>query len=187
MVIINKEKDYTVKNTKVMSEFKSRKELKKERGVGYTNITEALKDFDTSNMEEIESRDTKVNYKKGKEYTWLRIITEDVIEMDSEDMVTLEYVPTGEKIEIPFRFYDKKGVTDNQDEDVIDYTSEEDKTSLCFLVDIDMLDNNSDDIPNIRRNFKASKYFEEDFFLKSDFTITINKTEEQIKYLKIYF
>ena len=170
-----------------MSEFKSRKEIMKERGVGYGNIAESLKDFDTSNMEDNESRDTEVNYKKGKEYTWLRVITEDEVEMTSEDLATLEYVPTGEKLEVSFRFYDKKGSTDKQDEDVTDYISEEDKKSLCFLVDIDMLDNNSDDIPNIRRNFKASKHFEQDFFIKSDFTITINKTKEKIEYLKSYF
>lgn len=170
-----------------MSEFKSRKEIMKKRVVGYENIADKLKDFDTTKMENNESRDTVVKYKKGKEYTWLRVITENEVQMDSEDIVTLQYTPTGEKIEIPFRFYDKKGVTDNHDEDVTYYTAKEDKTSLCFLVDIDMLDNNSDDIPNIRRNFKASKYFEEDFFLKSDFDITINETKKKIGFIRIYF
>lgn len=159
----------------------------------YVDIIEQLKKVDTSKMPDDgdideDNRGFDLKITKGKEYSWSRVFTkEDVDGLERGDDITFTYVPTGETLTVPFGSYDKVGLANSKDEDVTNYVSDDDKKVLCLLIDIDKINNNSSDIPNIRKNFRFSRHYYEDLFLKTDLVLTIDKTGEKIDYFRISF
>jgi hypothetical protein len=88
------------------------------------------------------------------------------------DEIILNLKPKNETLKVVFGSYEKKGLYKDFDKQVVNYQTEEDKKVLCCMVDYEKINKDSEDIPNLRTFFKSSKYYQENLFLKEDFTIT---------------
>lgn len=129
-----------------------------------TSNTDKWSDVDDIRIKEIE---------RQKVFFWIRIyLSEEDYTLEKGDKLILTYKPTNEKIELIFGAYEKVGLNKNHDEQVINYSTEDDRKVLCVMIDLDRINKFSDDIPTIRTMFRNSKYYKENLFFKSDIVVT---------------
>lgn len=145
--------------------FPSRKQIldgKKNRGY-QDKIVDDIKSIDVEKVD-FSNGDFKPRTKiaeKQKVYFWIRLyLKEEDTVSTPDDTVIIKYIHSGEELETKFICYGKKGLDkDNQDQ-IVNYTTEDDKKVLCLMVDSDKINYNSDNIPYIRSLFKISRYYE---------------------------
>jgi len=160
--------------------FPSRKEILQDltrvNNISYQNkLVNEIKEIDTSKIVENDG-----NFKprtsiieKQKVYFWVRLYLSDEITVSPNDTISITYVPTGETLETTFICYSKRGLDrDNQDE-IVNYSSEDDKKVLCLMVDSERIDKNSSDIPFIRSLFKISRYYDYQLLRRTDLTFKL--------------
>jgi len=173
-----------------MSIFPDRKDLGKIQEVGYQSdlveqLHDAVKNIDYDNLND--EPNLKINeVEKSKTFVWTRVyLKEDKENIKKGDKVFLKYIPTNEEIEMIFGAYEKLGLNKNFDDEVTNYISDDDKKILCCMIDQNRLNNDSDDIPNLRTFFRNSRYYEENLFFKRDLEVWVNG--EQLEYASISF
>jgi hypothetical protein len=97
---------------------------------------------------------------KQRTYFWIRLYLKEETNLSPDQEITLEYIPSGEKLSTTFVCYAKKGLNKDLDEQVVNYNSEDDKKCLCLMIDTDRINVNSDDIPFIRTLFKIGRWWQ---------------------------
>jgi len=168
-------------------DFKSREELKADTNVKeYSNndyrggllgdLEKALENVDIRNLKY--DNDIKVNQvEKQIEYAWIRVyLYEEYEGLVASDKITIEYVPSNEKLSLPFGSYEKKGLHKDHN-DVTNYIKDDDKTALCVMLDLGKINNDSEDIPIIRSLFRSSRHYKEELYFKKDIIIKHNDIE----------
>ena len=127
-----------------------------------------------------------IQTEKQKVYVWIRIyLNEEDDILKSGDILTMTHVPTNEEVEIIFGSYEKEGLNKNNDDEVINYISKNDKKILCCMIDSERINKDSDDIPTLRTFFRNSRYYTENIYMKSD--IQISKGDKKYIYNSISF
>ena len=110
---------------------------------------------------------------------------EELYDLKVNDDLLMEYKwAPGEKIMTKFACYGKQGVQRDHENEIVGYNPEDDKRVICLLVDSDIV-NYSDDVPFLRRLFKASFHFQEEIIKRQDLTFTNQRTNEVVKYFDI--
>lgn len=156
--------------------FPNREELKKGKPSDYrssilSQLEKALSNNDPRQWKD-EPDIKKVEIEKQKEYFWTRIyLKEEDQYLKQGDVITMTYVPTNEKIEMIFGSYEKEGLNKDYNEQVINYVSDDNKSILCCMIDLDRLNKDSEDIPTLRTFFRNSRYYQENLFLKDEILI----------------
>lgn len=112
-----------------------------------------------------------------KEYVWIRVYLydEDTI-LKSGDIMKIRYVPRNEELEVVFGAYEKVGINKDNEDEVINYVTDNDRTILCCMVDTTRINKDSDDIPMLRTFFRSSRYYTENLFRKTDLEISMGDT-----------
>lgn len=123
-----------------------------------------------------------------KVYFWIRLFVEDE-ELDilpnDELLMKYKWAPD-EELTVKFVCYGKKGLAHDHDSEIVNYNPEDDKKTLCLLVDSDVV-NHSDNIPFLRKLFRSSFYFEEEIIKREDMTFTNQRTGLDVIYFDADF
>ena len=125
---------------------------------------------------------------KQKIYFWLRLFVEnDNLDILPNDELLMEYKwAPGERLMTKFVCYGKKGLAHDHQDEIVNYNAEDDKKTLCLLVDSEVV-NYSKDIPFLRKLFPSSFYFEEEIIKREDLTFTNQRTNESVIYFDADF
>lgn len=142
---------------------------------------------DNTISENINKREAKISIiEESKSYIWIRLfLKEENLDIKQGDDIVIKYTPSGEELEIKFLAYDKKGLQENSEGELID-TKEDDKKILIFMVD-EKLINYSNNIPFIRTLFKSSYHYQEQVYRRFELTFTNKRTEEVYEYFDVNF
>ncbi len=125
---------------------------------------------------------------KQKVFFWIRLfLKEENISINPNDTITIEYLPSGEKLDVKFICYNKKGLNKNNREDITNYNSEDDKKVFCLMVDSDRINNDSEDIPFIRTLFKIGKYYDYQLLKRDELIFKNQKNGEIYEYYGVEF
>lgn len=169
-------------------EFKSREEIR--RGIQTDNsyhedLLEQLIGLDLDKITFDDTEETKVvQTAKQREYFWLRAyLPEEYTDIEPNDEMVIEYVPTGEQLKCTFGSFQKTGMNRDVD-DLVSYVTDEDYKILCILIDLDFV-NNSDEIPTIRTMFKSSRHYKPELYFKKD--ILLKHGDDTIEYKSLSF
>ena len=110
----------------------------------------------------------KINVtQQQKEYYWIRLYTNTEYDFKQGDIITLNHLPTGEKLDLMFTNFDKVGKIDQQSNSIEEFNNEENKRSLCLLIDFTQL-YLLKDVNFIRTLFRNSRYFQEHLLKRKD-------------------
>lgn len=171
-------------------EFKSREELRNNKDESYQGslleqLQSAIKDTDPSEWKD--EPNTIINQvEKQGEYFWIRIHLkneEDTLKVG--DNITMYYKPANEKLEMSFGAYEKVGLNKDHNDEVVNYVDDDDKKILCCMIDLYMINKDSDHISTIRTFFRNSRYYEENLLRKDD--IVISSGDKVLEYTYISF
>lgn len=149
-----------------------------ERGEIRKNYQDALlqqvREIDIEKLD-FESSDFKPRLEikeKQKVYFWIRVYLNQEIDLTPDSEVKIKYLPGKEELITKFICYAKKNLNrDNQDE-VVEYDSEDDKKCLCLMIDSDRINYQSSDIPFIRTLFKIGRFYQPQILSKNELIIT---------------
>ena len=147
-------------------------------------------DLDSLNFENEDYNKLKTKIEKQKVYFWIRVYLSEEIKIEPGDGIIIKYIFSGEELDSTFICYAKKGasaINYVDGEPVVNYNSEDDTKVLCLMVDEEKINNDSDDIPFLRKLFKIGRHFEYVLLKRTDLTLTNSRTNEQLKYYDIEF
>lgn len=150
-------------------------------------IVEEIKNIETDSLSD-EKQDVKVDIvEEQKTYYWIRVFLKDEDpNIEIGDDIKFTYEPSGESLTTKFICYNKKGL----DKDIVDqiknYNPEDDKKTLCLMVDENQV-NSSQDIPFIRTLFGFSKYYQEQVYRRSDLVLSVENKNIILDYFDITF
>lgn len=120
-----------------------------------------------------------------KLYTWIRVyLNEEDNNLEPGDKVYLKYEPSGEELELLFACYDKKGLVKDEEE-VVEYDSEDDKKVLCLMLDMNEVNYRGDHIPFIRTLFKESIHFEYQVYRRHELKVISKDKDIEFEYYNI--
>lgn len=124
---------------------------------------------------------------KQKVFTWIRVFIKTECNIKPEDMIRMEYLPSGEYIDMQFACFAKKGLTKDSDGQIVNYTSEDDTKVLCVMADMDKINNDNEDIPFIKTLFKSSNWFEFQLLKTEELKFTVLSTNEILDFYDTEF
>lgn len=167
--------------------FPDRKELAKRRSYR-DNIIEQAKSID---VEKIDYNGAIFNpqnqiIEEQKVFFWIRIYLKEEVDVQPNTDITITYTPSEESLVAKFICYAKKGYEKDMQQNVVNYTPEDDKRILCLMVDAERIDKKSEDIPFIRSLFKISRWYSPQILRLSDFKIT-DTSEREFEFYEIDF
>lgn len=122
---------------------------------------------------------------KQKIYYWIRVYLREEMDIEENTDIKITYVDSGETLECKFVCYGKKGAEMDND-GIMRFNPDDNKKCLCFMVDSDRINTNSDDIPYIRTLFTISKYYTPQIFSVDMLNITYGEGKK-IEYYSIDF
>ena len=149
----------------------------------YDNLVDKIK---TINTEEVKdwysnmSSEMKV-IEEQKVYIWIRLYLKEESDVKVGDEIFMTYKPSGEKLSTIFVWYDKKGIMKDHDEEIVNYTGEDDKKVLCLMVNQDHVNKNTD-IPFIRTLFKTGIHYEYQLVKRDELLFINSRTSEILNY-----
>jgi hypothetical protein len=125
-------------------------------------IANELSKIDTANAEKWiydENPSIKI-IDEQKTYFWIRLyISEESPNIEIGDDIIIKWDPSGEELVTKFICYGKKGLERDYNDQVVNYSTEDDYKILCLMVDERVI-NFSEDIPFIRTLFKTGHHYE---------------------------
>jgi hypothetical protein len=149
----------------------------------YDNLVEQIKTIDTEVVKDWDKNtnpDMKV-LEEQKVYIWIRLYLKEESNVEVGDDIFITYTPSGEKLETKFIYYDKKGVMEDHDEEIVNYTGEENKKVLCLMVNQERI-NKGTDIPFIRTLFKTGIHYEYQLVRRDELLFINSRTGETLDY-----
>lgn len=160
-------------------------------------LLEAIKNINTDGLtDEIEEISTSTVVEEQKVYFWIRLyITDEFADVEVGDDIVITYNPSSiylnntevkdgsfekltgsgksEELSTKFICYGKKGLEKDHQDEVVNYTSEDDKKILCLMID-ERVVNFGEGIPFIRTLFKTGRHYEFQIVRRSEL-LFINK------------
>ena len=171
--------------------FPSRKEiLDSKKSQGYQDtLVEEIKSIDVEKID-FSKGDFKPRTKiaeKQKVFFWIRVyLNNEDKSCKPDDVIKIKHIPSGEILETKFICYSKKGVDKDSQDEIVNYSTEDDKKVLCLMVDSDRINTDSKDIPFIRSLFRTSKFFEFNL-VKRDELLFVNAKGKEFEYYDVSF
>jgi hypothetical protein len=171
--------------------FPDRKSLKKtlsEDNVLYNDIVEQAKSLDLGKVkfddEDFKPR-TEIKQKQ-KVYFWVRVYLKEEIQINPDTDVNIIWKPNDEKIVSKFICFAKKGLDKDLEDQVVNYSEEDDRRVLCLMVDEERINIHNSDIPFLKTLFKIGRFYQNQVFRKEDLVVTDNNGNE-LDYFDIDF
>jgi len=132
---------------------------------------------------------TKVE--KQRVYFWIRVYLKETIKIEPGDDVSIKYSQSGEVLSTKFICYSKKGANtlDYVDGEpvVTSYNLEDDEKCLCLMVDEEKINNDSEDIPFLRKLFRIGRHYDYVLLRREDLLLTNDSNDEKLDYYDIEF
>jgi hypothetical protein len=160
--------------------FPDRKDLKKifsNEKVIYNDIVEQAKkiELDKVNFETEDFKPRADITQKQRVFLWVRFYLKNEIELEPNTTIFIHYTPLKEKLETKFICYAKKGLDRDHQDEVVNYTDEDDKRVLCVMIDEDRINKNNEDIDFLKRLFKLGRFFEPIIYHRNELQLTTEK------------
>ena len=149
----------------------------------YDNLVEKIKTINTEEIKDWYSNkgsDMKV-IEEQKVYIWIRLYLKEESDVQIGDEIFMTYKTSGEKLSTIFVCYGKKGIMKDHDEEIVNYTGEDDKKVLCLMVNQDKI-NKGTDIPFIRTLFKTGIHYEYQLVRRDELLFINSRTGETLDY-----
>jgi hypothetical protein len=145
-----------------------------------SKVVDAIKEIETEGLpDEVDEAPITKVIEEQKVYFWIRLfLKEEDPNVNIGDTITIEWVPTGEKLETKFMAWGKKGFDKDGGDEITSYSEEDDKKVLSLMIDTKMV-NFNDEIPFIRTLFKTGYHYEDNVFKRSEL-LFINKSNGMI-------
>ena len=175
--------------------FPSRKEIlenKKSQSLpGYQqSIVDEIKTIDVEKID-FSNGDFKPRAKiveKQKVFFWIRLyLNEENEKVNPNDDIVIEYLPSGEKLEVKFICYAKKGLDKDNKDEIVNYNTEDNKKVLCLMIDSDKINKDSEDIPFIRTLFKIGIHYEYQLLKRDELIFKNLNNGEVYEYYDVEF
>jgi hypothetical protein len=149
----------------------------------YDNLVEQIKTIDTEVVKDWDKNTDPAMkvLEEQKVYIWIRLYLKEESNVEVGDDIFITYTPSGEKLETKFIYYDKKGVMEDHDEEIVNYTGEENKKVLCLMVNQERI-NKGTDIPFIRTLFKTGIHYEYQLVRRDELLFINSRTGETLDY-----
>jgi hypothetical protein len=149
----------------------------------YDNLVEQIKTINTEVVKDWDKNTdpTMKVIEEQKVYIWIRLYLKEEVNVEVGDDIVMTYTPSGEKLETKFIYYDRKGVMKDHEEEIVNYTGEEDRKVLCLMIDQDKI-NKGTDIPFIRTLFKTGIHYEYQLVKRNELLFINSRTGETLEY-----
>jgi hypothetical protein len=172
--------------------FPSREEILRQKiksGSSYHDmLVEQAKSIDLNKVD-FDGSDFKPRQKvveKQKIFRWTRLfVKEEITDLQVNDKIILKHLPTGESLETIFICYAKKGLERDSNGAIIAFDGEEDKKTLCLMLDIDLLE--SENVKFIRTLFQNTKWYEFQMMRRDELVFENTRTKKLLEYFDVEF
>lgn len=154
----------------------------------YEQLQEQVKNIDTSTLsDDVSNEVTSIVTEEQKVYFWTRLyLREEDPNIEVGDDIVISYTPSGEELKTKFICYEKKGLGKEQSDDVTSYNTEEDKKTLCLMIDSKEV-NYSEKIPFIRTLFKTGYHYEYQLVKRDELIFVLEKSGVILDYFDVDF
>ena len=149
----------------------------------YDNLVEQIKTIDTEEVKDW-NKNTDPAMKvleEQKVYIWIRLYLKEESSVEIGDEIFMTYAPSGEKLSTIFICYGKDNLGKDHEDEMVNYNPEDDKKVLCFMVNQEHINKNTD-IPFIRTLFKTGIHYQEQLMKRTDLLFINNRTGETLDY-----
>lgn len=155
----------------------------------YSSVIEQIKSIDESKVvDSVDDTPLMKVVETQKVYYWIRLyLKEEVKDLKVGDVINITYLKSLESLKTIFVAFGKKNLNRDLDNVIINYDPEDDKKTLCLMVDEDDLKENSDSIPFIRTLFKTYGYYQFQVYKRDDLKFINNRTKESCDYIDVDF
>lgn len=142
-------------------------------------VVDDIKNIDTnpdaSNKWIYDIETTSKIIEEQKIYFWIRLyLKNEDPNVKIGDDVTINWIPSGEKLTTKFVVYGKEGLERDHIGEVVNFNPEDDKKVLCLLIDTKMV-NFNDDIPFIRTLFKTGYHYEYQLVKREELQFVVDR------------
>jgi len=154
----------------------------------YESLIEQIKVIDTTELtDDVNKNPYTTVVEEQKIYFWIRLyLSDESLNINIGDTVTIKYIPSGEELNTLFFAYDKQGLMKDYDEQVVNYTAEDNKKVLCLMIDTKMV-NGNDDIPFIRTLFKTGNHYEYQLMKRDNLQFIVKNNNVVLDYFDVDF
>lgn len=154
----------------------------------YDSLLEQIREIDTKDLtDDINNNPYTTVVEEQKIYFWIRLyLSDENVNINVGDVINIKYTPSGEELETLFFAYDKQGLMKDHEDQVINYTSEDNKKILCLMIDTNKVNNNND-IPFIRTLFKTGNHYEYQLMRRDDLQFIVKNNNIVLDYFDVDF
>ena len=153
----------------------------------YDFVREQLKDLDTADLPDEVSENPEVEITPEKVYFWTRVyMKEENPNLQIGDEITIEYLPSGEKLKTQFFAYGKTGLEKDHEDTLVNFSQDDDKKVLCLMVD-EKIVNESEEIPYIRTLFKLGRHYEYNVLRREELAFTCDRNGVMVEWFDCDF
>lgn len=148
-------------------------------------VIEQIKDIDTSDIPtNVESGVPSSRViEKQRTFIWIRVyLKEELTDIEVGDLYTITY--DDELLDCQFIAFGKSNILRDNDNNIINYDTDDDLKQLCMMVDQDSL---TSDIPFIRSLFRSTPYFQYQVYKRKDLVFNNTRTSENCDYIDVEF
>lgn len=114
-----------------------------------------------------------------RSFIWVRIYLKKEYDIKKGSEISIIY-KNREELKTIFSTYEKKNLNKDKGEQVTEFTTEEDKKTLCVMVDLNDINNpeKNKDIPFLKTLFKAGRFYEHQILKKGDLSVMIENDKK---------
>lgn len=152
-------------------------------------IAEQIKKIDVDSVKNWSTTEdiTSKVVEEQKVFFWIRLyLKSENSNISIGDDVTIKYKPSGEALKTQFIYFSKKGLVKDHDDEIVNYSGEDDKKCLCLMIEEKKI-NYGEDIPFIRTLFKNSIHYEYQLVKRDDLLFINDRTGEVLDYIECDF
>ncbi len=154
------------------------------------DLVEQVKSLDTTELsDEISKEEQEIQQRvqEQKVYFWIRLfLKEESTDLEIGDDININWTPTGEKLPTKFVCYGKTGLQKDHAEEIINYSTEDDKKVLCLMVDDNMV-NYNEDIPFVSTLFNVGRHYEYQLIKRSELLFINDRNDVILDYFDCTF
>lgn len=127
---------------------------------------------------------------KQKVFIWVRLyLREESNDLLPEDEIIMKHI-NGEELVMKYICYAKTGYENSafaHNNTINSYNSEDNPKVLCCMIDLSIINNDSDNIPFLRSLFRDGRYYDYQLLKLDELKFVNNRTSEQFNYFDVDF
>jgi len=108
-------------------------------------------------------------------YAYIRVfLREEDHSLVSNDDVKITYTVNDEVLDVKFISYGKDRTNKNNADDIVGYIPEDNRKEICLMVNVDLINKDSENIQFIRSLFRCGRYFEYQLLRHDELEVSAN-------------